>query len=159
MLLGSIDLLQQDPLEFLRLLMMVAISLTIAITVHEFSHAFTAHRLGDDTAKRLGRVSLNPMVHLDPMGTLLLFLVGFGWGKPVPVNPLYLRHPAKWSMAAVSFSGAFANIITAAFVGLLTRFTLNAWPDVLIELLKYVVVLNLVLAFFNLIPVPPLDGS
>ncbi|MBI2853634.1 MAG: site-2 protease family protein [Chloroflexi bacterium] len=138
---------------------MVLLALTIAITVHEFSHGFIACRLGDQTAQRMGRLSLNPLVHLDPLGTLLLFIIGFGWGKPVPVDVQMLRKPTKWSMAAVSAAGAGANLLAAAVVGLGVRSSSHTAPEVLTELLVYVVVFNVILAIFNLIPVPPLDGS
>ena len=159
MLLGNLDLLKSDPIQFVRLLAMVIFAMTIAITVHEFSHAFVAHRMGDDTAKRLGRLSFNPLVHLDPLGTILLLIIGFGWGKPVPVNTASMHRPVRWSMAAVSVAGACANVITAGIVGLLFRGIVDAAPTVLGDLLVYIVALNIMLAIFNLIPIPPLDGS
>lgn len=159
MLLGNMDLLRSDPTEFVILMVILIVAMTIAITVHEFSHAFVAHWVGDDTAKRLGRLSFNPLVHLDPMGTILLLIIGFGWGKPVPVNAALVRPPVKWNMAAVSVAGACANVITAAVFGLLFRGVVSVAPIVLTELLIYIVVLNIMLAVFNLIPIPPLDGS
>jgi len=149
----------RDPKDFLMVMMAVLIGLSIAITVHEFSHALAAYKLGDSTAQRLGRLSLNPVSHLDPLGTLLLLVVGFGWGKPVPVNGLYLRQPVKWSMAAVSFAGPLANLVTAGVIGAGASLTLRFQPLVLTQLLEYIVVLNVLLAVFNLIPIPPLDGS
>lgn len=95
MLLAAFNLLLDDPLTFLKvvplLLAIITFALLIGITVHEFSHALAAFHLGDNTARRMGRLTLNPLAHLDPMGTLLLFIAGFGWGKPVPVNPYALR--------------------------------------------------------------------
>ena len=90
MLLGSYQLLQDDPSGFIRLAVLVAFALVTAVTIHEFSHALVASGLGDNTARRLGRLSLNPMRHLDPGGTIMMFIAGFGWGKPVPVDPRQL---------------------------------------------------------------------
>ena len=157
MILQNLDLLTSNPAEFVRLLFIVVVGLIIAITVHEFSHAYVAYRLGDDTARRKGRVSFNPLVHLDPMGTLLLFIAGFGWGKPVPVNTSYLRPPIRWSMAAVSVSGVFANLLIATLVALPVRLGLPG-NDMIMTLLMYTVHINVILAIFNLIPIPPLDG-
>ncbi len=157
MILQNLDLLSSNPAEFVRLLFMVVFGLTIAITVHEFSHAYVAYRLGDDTARRNGRVSLNPLAHLDPMGTLLLFIAGFGWGKPVPVNTSYLRPPVRWSMAAVSVAGVCANLLVATLTALPIRLGLLDNIAV-ITLLAYIVEINVVLAIFNMIPIHPLDG-
>jgi Zn-dependent protease len=157
MILQNLDLLSSDPAEFVRLIFIVVVGLVIAITVHEFSHAYVAYRLGDDTARSKGRVSLNPLVHLDPMGTLLLFIAGFGWGKPVPVNSNYLHSPVRWSMAAVSVSGVCANILTAMLIALPVRLGLMG-NETIMTLLVYTVQINIVLAMFNLIPIPPLDG-
>jgi Zn-dependent protease len=157
MILQNLDLLTSDPVVFIQLLFITAVSLIIAITLHEFSHAYVAYRLGDDTARKKGRVSLNPLVHLDPIGTLLLFIAGFGWGKPVPVNTSFLRPPVRWSMAAVSVSGVFINFLTAMLVALPVRLGLSG-NETVMTLLVYTVQINIVLAIFNLIPIPPLDG-
>ncbi len=132
-----------DALYYLHLIPAVV----IAITVHEFAHAWTALKFGDTTALRAGRVTLNPLAHLDPLGTLLLFLAGFGWGKPTPVNTSALRHPRAGLV--VSAAGPISNLLVACAAGLFVRTPLTAT----------LVYMNLVLAFFNLLPIWPLDGS
>jgi len=169
MLLFNLRLLWDDPLLFFLLLGTVALALLIAITVHEFSHALAADRLGDSTARRLGRLSLNPLAHLDPVGTLMLFLVGFGWGKPVPVNPYLLRREPRKAMALVSFSGPLANVVAAGLVAIPIRLGLVSWPFTsslsyhggiswVSTILGFIIFYNLILAVFNLIPIAPLDG-
>ncbi|MHB1456034.1 MAG: site-2 protease family protein [Armatimonadota bacterium] len=145
----------------------MVVSFLIALTVHEYAHARAALAAGDDTAKRAGRVSLNPIDHLDPVGTVMFFftmLSGFGiaWGKPVPVDPYNFKSP-RWDNLKVSIWGPVSNLITAAVFGLIFRFT---WEPILTagypeyaRLLAMIIRLNLMLAFFNMIPVPPLDGS
>ena len=139
--------------------------LFICLPVHEFAHAWAAHKLGDDTAARQGRLTLNPFVHLDLFGGLLILLAGFGWAKPVPVNAGVFRHPRR-DMAVVAAAGPLANIIMAIIMMSAVRIIANAVPagsafpvagavQVLITMLS----INLVLAAFNLLPVPPLDGS
>lgn len=135
------------------------IGLVVAITIHEFSHAWAAEQLGDPTARLSGRLSLNPLAHLDPMGTLALFLVGFGWGKPVPIDEYNLRHPRR-DAALISLAGPGSNLILAAILGLILRlpsFTLSLSHSVTI--LIPIIVLNVGLAVFNLLPVGPLDGA
>jgi|LSQX01.1.fsa_nt_gb Zn-dependent protease len=131
------------------------VAITIALTVHEFAHAKRAQIAGDETAHALGRVSLNPLDHYDPVGTTMILLFGIGWGKPVPVNPLNFKRP-RWDSVAVAAWGAGANIITAAIVGLPIRFGIAG--DYLMPL-TIIMYLNLMLAFFNLLPLGPLDGS
>ena len=135
------------------------IALILAVTVHEFCHALTAHHLGDSTARHMGRLTLNPLAHLDVMGTLMLFLIGFGWGKPVPVNPHNFNHPLRDS-AFVSMAGPGSNILVAIVVALPYKYLiLNGGAPELAQFLRAVFDLNLILAIFNFIPLPPLDGS
>jgi len=136
------------------------IAILIAISVHECAHAFVADRLGDPTAKYAGRMTLNPLAHLDLFGTILLLLVGFGWGKPVPINPYNFKN-VKRDEALVSLAGPGANFITAVIFSLALRVFLNPLgpQNMLIQLFAVIIFLNLVLMIFNLIPIPPLDGS
>ncbi len=154
MLLRMWGLLRTDPLDFFRILIFTAIALAIAITVHEFSHGLIASLLGDNTAKAKGRLSLNPLAHLDPIGTIMLFVIGFGWGKPVPVNPYYLRYGARSGMALVSLGGPISNLLFAAIFGI----TVRIMPDPFALLFYYIMFFNIILGMFNLIPLPPLDG-
>jgi len=133
-----------------------AISLIIAITIHEFSHALAADRLGDPTPRSMGRLSLNPLKHLDLVGTLMLFLIHFGWGKPVPIDPFNFRNP-KRDEIIVSFAGPASNLILAILLALIVRFIpLN---PLVTTFFSSLIQLNIILAIFNLIPIPPLDGS
>ena len=128
--------------------------LIFVITIHEFAHALAATLLGDPTAKANDRLTLDPRAHLDRLGTLLLLLVGFGWGRPVPFNPDYFANPRRDS-AIVSLAGPLSNFLFACIFGFFYQF----FPyGVVKEVLGALVTLNLVLCFFNLIPVNPLDG-
>ena len=135
-------------------------ALLIALTVHEYAHAQAADSLGDPTPRALGRLTLNPLSHLDPIGLIMLWLAGFGWAKPVPVNPSYFRNGRK-GMMAVSFAGPGANFFVAflatLFIGGLTKFHLLS-PGVYV-FLKWAQLYNVWFALFNLLPIPPLDGS
>ena len=138
------------------------VGLVLAVTVHEFSHAWVALYLGDPTAKYKGRVTLNPLAHLDPMGTIMLFLVGLGWGKPVPVNPYNLRNPKRDS-ALVSLAGPASNILTAIVIAIPYKYLImHGGTEVSFEVARFLRAsfdLNLILAIFNFVPLPPLDGS
>ena len=141
--------------------------LLISLTIHEAAHAWTADKLGDPTARMLGRVSLNPLVHIDWIGTVLLPLIAavsnlplIGWAKPVPVNLRNLKQPRRDFMI-VAAAGPISNMLQAIVAALLLRtvFTEGGEPNAMVSLLTTAVWINLLLAFFNLIPVPPLDGG
>lgn len=133
----------------------MALVLVMSLSIHEFSHAWAADKLGDPTAKLLGRLTINPKSHLDPLGTFLLLVAGFGWGRPVPFNPIYLKNP-KRDAAIISFAGPASNISVAIlFTILFHLFDLGGLAGLFVRI---VVQYNLILALFNLIPVNPLDG-
>jgi len=133
-----------------------------ALSFHEFSHGWMANRYGDPTAKNAGRLTLNPMAHLDIFGSLALYLMGFGWAKPVPVDPRYLANP-KRDMMWIALAGPVANLIVALISGILLsillRLGLISGQSSLTMVLIMSLQINLVLAIFNFIPIPPLDGS
>ncbi|MFD4927521.1 site-2 protease family protein [Peribacillus butanolivorans] len=140
----------------------VIVSLLIAFTVHEFSHAYVAYKFGDPTAKNEGRVTLNPIQHLDPIGTLLILIAGFGWARPVPVNRFHFKNP-KLAGVLVSFAGPFSNLLVAIlgfliFYGLLASGVGPDLPFFVETFLRILINLNILLFVFNLIPLPPLDG-
>jgi Zn-dependent protease len=128
-----------------------------AITVHEYAHARTALALGDPTAKMAGRITFNPVSHLDPIGAICLYLFQFGWAKPVPVNPRYFRNPRMGNLW-VSLAGPLANFGTALLAGILIRYFLFP-SELYLRILLSMIILNLALGLFNLLPFPPLDGS
>jgi len=136
----------------------------LAITFHEYAHGWMALKFGDPTAKMLGRLSLNPLVHLDPIGTLMLFIVHFGWAKPVPVDPRYFSDP-KRQMIWVALAGPIANMILALISGILiigfssSNLMFNSSTAFFANMLVYSLQINLALAIFNMLPIPPLDGS
>jgi Zn-dependent protease len=142
--------------------LLIAIGVLLAIDVHECAHAWSADRLGDPTGRYLGRITLNPIKHLDPLGTVMILMssfagFGIGWGKPVPVNPHRLRYGPATGMALVSFAGPAANILTAAILALPLRLGVSM-PYALVWILTMLAYVQVILAVFNLIPLPPLDG-
>jgi Zn-dependent protease len=145
-------------------LVTLAILFLTSMPFHEWAHAWTAFQLGDDTAARRGRLTINPLAHLDPIGTLSLVLFGFGWGKPVPVSPYRLRGNMRGSQALVSVAGPLSNLVLAMlaavpfrlrWVSMYRTSSTISWQGILIQFIS----INLALMLFNLIPFPPLDGS
>lgn len=163
-----LDVLRGESLDIFDIIVRIFASLAViflTMPVHEFAHALSAYKLGDKSQKYMGRLTLNPFAHIDYIGALAILLVGFGWAKPVQVNPMYFKNP-KTGMAITSFAGPFANLITAFLCMILfnvTRF-IGVFADSVIisyvaSLFSYIAVINVGLAVFNLVPVPPLDGS
>jgi len=142
------------------------ITLVIALTVHEFSHAFVATRFGDETPRQAGRLTLNPLSHLDPVGSLMLILAGFGWAKPVPINPYVIRQNNKAGVMLVSIAGPASNLLMAILAALLLRVGLfpvtyqvsSVLPTAGYFLVEFIYV-NVALFLFNMLPLAPLDGE
>jgi Zn-dependent protease len=152
--MGLLKLLMNDPIAFL----ILVIPLLYSVVIHEVAHGWVAYRMGDPTAKRMGRLSLNPLRHLDVVGTLMLFLAGFGWAKPVPVNLNNIPNRRK-GLIFVSSAGILANILFAfgaLLVYRLLRFPSGGLGTVIVFTITHI---NITLASLNLIPIPPLDGS
>ncbi|MCF8011000.1 MAG: site-2 protease family protein [Clostridiales bacterium] len=131
----------------------------VGLTFHEFAHGWVAYRLGDQTARLQGRLTLNPIAHLDPVGFIMLLLFHFGWAKPVPVNPYNLKIDSQKGMLYVSAAGPAANMIIAVALAVLLRLGIFSIIPELYSMVWLAVYINVVLAVFNLIPIPPLDGS
>ncbi|MBT3755154.1 MAG: site-2 protease family protein [Candidatus Cloacimonetes bacterium] len=150
-----------------RLIIQIPI-LLITLTIHEFSHGYVAYLLGDDTAKRAGRLTLNPISHIDPFGLLMLFIAHIGWAKPVPVNP-YNFVNQKRDMAITAAAGPVSNFVMAIILSVVFNLLKSANPNILYSgslfsqfftsMLVYAILINLALGIFNLIPIPPMDGS
>jgi Zn-dependent protease len=169
LLLFNLDQLLRDPLRFLELLAVMILALIVGITVHEASHALVATSQGDNTARSLGRLSLNPLRHMDPLGSAALLLIGFGWGKPVPFNPHWLKSGPRIGGALVAFAGPASNFLLAGLVALPFRLGMvtsnnpfwalssNTFNPVDV-FLYWLIHFNIVLGVFNLIPLHPLDG-
>lgn len=134
-------------------------AITIGLTFHEFAHGWAADRLGDRTARYAGRLTLNPLAHVDPIGLLMLFFAGFGWAKPVPVNPYNLRCDQKQGMLLVALAGPAMNILLAVISAIIFGALFSLKIPYFEGIMSYMISINVVLAIFNLIPIPPLDGS
>ena len=154
--------------SFLLQRLMIILPLILSLTVHEWAHAASAYYFGDDTAQRQGRLTLDPTVHIDPLGTLLLPLLGipFGWARPVPVNPARFRRdvPMRRGMMLTAAAGPFSNVILALVCsiayGLFIRFGKDdTWHGGAAALFQTTIIMNIALAIFNMLPIPPLDGS
>lgn len=146
-----IGLLFSNPIGFA----IIALGIILAITIHEFAHAWVADKLGDPTPRYQDRVTLDPRAHLDPLGTLAIFLIGFGWGKPVPFDPYNLKEPVR-DTAIIALAGPVSNLALAILLSIVLN--LNLLPF-LNSILMVIMQINVMLAIFNLIPVYPLDGS
>ena len=164
MILQSLDLLRENPVAFFLVIGIGLVGLIIGFTVHEFSHALTAYGEGDQTARRMGRLTFNPVKHIDPLGFALLLVVGFGWARPVQVDPYNLKH-GRLGMSWVALAGPLSNFILAFLLGLAFRLdllpapNLYHWTGFVSFALLLIIFYNLILGIFNLIPLPPLDGS
>jgi len=152
--MGLISLLFSNPTFFI----LLAVLLLYSVIAHEVAHGWVAHLFGDDTALHYGRLTFNPASHLDPLGTLMLFLVGFGWARPVPVNYYSLKR-TRLGFFCVALAGCAANILIAVIALFLLQFeAINSQPA-FSAILPILVRINIILGAFNLIPIPPLDGS
>ncbi len=144
------------------MLLVWIVAIMVVLTIHEFSHALAATYLGDPTAKSQGRLTLNPLSHVSWLGFFMLLLIGFGWGNPVPFNPYNLKYP-KWGPAMVAAAGPLSNllmaILSAIALKLIMAFALLPESNLLFQFLNLMIMLNIVLMIFNLLPLPPLDGS
>ena len=155
-----------DPLEWFIDKLLLLPGIIIGLSLHEFGHAIVSTKLGDPTPKAQGRVTLNPLAHIDPMGMLALFFAGFGWGVPVQINPSYYKHRRR-DEALVAVAGVTMNLVIVVLTTIILRFIVHLAPNglllgttggVILEILENIIVINIVLMFFNLLPVPPLDG-
>jgi len=171
LLIKLINLLFENPVYFLISFIILTVPLLISITIHEWAHGFAAYKFGDNTPKEQGRLSLNPIRHLDPVGTLMLFIVGIGWAKPVEINPSNIDK--RYKLMLVALAGPLSNFIFAVLFSFIVFFILKiteldtvslgagmlALILIFTELVKLIIKINLALGLFNLIPIPPLDGS
>ena len=179
MIFTFISVLAESPLAFVILAGALVFAMLEGLIFHEFCHAYVADRLGDRTARFAGRLTLNPKSHYDPIGTTLIFFVGFGWAKPVPVNPNNTANP-KQAMAVIALAGPASNLVVAGLAGIpiklgwvpmyhpfINSSQAGAWSDIWTQspadlvglFLGTVLLLNVLLGVFNMLPIPPLDGS
>lgn len=151
-----IDSLTESPTIFVA----IFLSIIYALTIHEYAHALAASALGDQTAKDRGRLTLNPLAHMEIFGTIMLLVAGFGWGKPVPVNPYNLKYK-RWGEAFVSLAGPISNFLSVILFVLLFRLVAPYFEmtNMLMIFLSFLITVNAILGIFNLLPIPPLDGS
>ena len=152
--MGLISLLFNNPAMFV----VLGVLLLYSVIAHEVAHGSVAYLFGDDTAYRYGRLTFNPVSHIDPVGTIMLLLVGFGWAKPVPVNYNNL-HPARLGLFSVALAGCAANILIAVIGVFMLQFQYFSTSVIFAPILNVLVRINIILGGFNLIPIPPLDGS
>ncbi len=151
-----------------QLIIIQAPVILLSLTIHEYFHGWTANKLGDPTAKLRGRLTLNPIAHLDVLGTIMMFLVGFGWAKPVPINPMNFKDPKKGTLL-VAIAGPLSNLATAIVAGIILRPLIpkvltgeiapGSLESIFVIILILAIIYGIALAIFNLIPIPPLDGS
>ncbi|MBO8137911.1 MAG: site-2 protease family protein [Desulfotomaculum sp.] len=134
-------------------------AIVLGLTFHEYAHAWTADKLGDPTARYMGRLTINPLAHVDIIGLLMLFFAGFGWAKPVPVTPYRLTGDMRRSLMLVSVAGPATNMVIAFTAALLFGLAASLGSVPLIDIMRHIIIINVALAVFNLLPVPPLDGS
>ena len=155
-----------NPMEWLMDVLMTLPAIIIGLSFHEYAHALVSHKLGDPTPKLQGRVTINPMAHMDPVGFAALIFAGFGWGVPVEIDPTYYANRRKGELL-VSLAGVTMNLIIAVVFAVIAKILLiilgaamlsTSWGAVIWTMIMYVIQMNLVLMIFNLIPVPPLDG-
>jgi len=156
--------------ELITKIILLAPPILLALTLHEYAHGYVAYRLGDPTAKSQGRLTLNPLSHLDPLGTIAFFLINIGWAKPVPVNGAYFKNPRK-DMVWVALAGPLTNLFLAIISAMVAKIVLqlsqtipySPFAEAIIvpffEMVKASIWINLVLCIFNFLPIPPLDGS
>lgn len=159
-----INLLINNPLQFIITILILIVPLFLSITFHEWAHGIVAYKFGDMTPKLQGRLTLNPFAHLDPLGTLMLFIIGIGWAKPVMLNPL--NYPSKTKQMLVALAGPSSNFLLALIFSIILVLIQVAYPEAvnanfktLIMSLSIIIRINLILGIFNLLPIPPLDGS